>query len=242
MPANQLKLARKNRLLPMCFLRPGGKFSGKQLAVQSFLKTVEGIIPKRRRGQHVTAKDSPMPGCIATGSISVLTSDPNKWVQIGNSQCYTSKMKLPLYVIFFGGFDEGDCLIFTDISWSVTAHSSVNGNDAHFSVCSVPASGPACALADDKEPTTTATICALDQATFDQGKVDPSDLGHKDSRDFKHQTRDPGVLHDVSLYVGDSFSTTFSTTTPKNCIVGFGVPEILKIHKVAADLFETSPK
>jgi hypothetical protein len=147
-----------NQLLLMSFLRPHGIFAMRKHQVQLFLKAVERIIPFGR-GQAVTAKDSPMPGCVAPGSISVLTSDQNKWKPVGN-ECYTSDLNLPLYLIHFGGFDEGDCLIFTDISWRVTVRSNVSGRNARFFVCSVPPSGSECGVANDKEPTPKATICA----------------------------------------------------------------------------------
>lgn len=174
------------------------------------------------RGKMVITQhgdDSPM--ACHTGSLFADTQ--HKWNQVAK-ECYTSKANKPLKLLQFYGFDDGDYIIYTEMSWRLKLRSVVNGNEAFMSICSVPTNGLLCPLSSDEPPSSTATICALGGAHFNPecDIPQPYNARHR----FQHQPGgDDGSLADVVLTVGSSFSAKFTATNPAECAVVLGFSE-----------------
>jgi len=229
MSTEQPEHTERKRPHVLTFFRDGGLIAKKPGELLLLLREIEVSVITTGDG----AKDSPM----AINSSSVFADTAHDWKKV-DDKCHKSMAKLPLYLIRFTGFDDGDWIIVTDMSWSMNVHSRVDGQDANFSVCSVPTSASVCTLSSDQPPTSTATICALDNADFQSEAKFPKRYNARHS--FRHQPGKNGKhgnLKDVVLKVGNSFSAKFHRDVhARDCTVEFGVPE--RLCKGFADLFE----
>lgn len=202
------------------------------------LHKVKGLLAERHKEIHkkgaVKAKDSPI--ALHTSSIFLDTTDTHGWKQQGASETYTSAALLPLDLIEFRGFQEGHCVVFTNMSWSIESHSKGNkgtGQPGMFYVCSNFTSGSNCDLSGD--PSNTATIIATGKSLFcdsqssqyskphERKAFEESHAPAKSRKAFRHEQDPDPNLDYVVLNVGSAFNKTFTCSgNGTGCTIVFG--------------------
>ena len=225
----------------LVFLLQAGFPSGRKASLMPAIVAEINQLDNRSKHGGIEQHVGPSPMACNTGSLFLDTVDTKGWIQVG-TECYTSNTDSPLYLLLFLGFDDGDYTILTNMSWRMKFRSVVNAQEAFFTVCSVPTHGLLCPLSSDEPPSSTATICALGGAHFQSdtppSPATPSAPQYKDRKRFQHQSGGTdGILADIVLNVGSSFSAKFTASNPGDCFVGWGVPPKTNIEQHLQELF-----
>jgi hypothetical protein len=231
MSTDQAEFRRKKQPHVLTFA-PGGLPSAQ---VSTLFEILAG--PGMTSGPHA----GPSPMAVHTSSIF---ADNNicPWMDKGN-ECYTGTAKIPLILLQFKGFDEGDYLILTLISWRMTIRSTADGyKDAHIILCS---NGADCKKLSAGLPKKTATMYAYDGAKLQTVPGTPP-APIKERRKFLHQVTTRGLagppkdgnLREIVLNVGKFFTATFHASNTAKCGVEIGVPEIFSLQGRLDELYK----